>query len=123
MSSVDVLKFDGCPLSGASICCSDDEKVLTQQILEKEGLTNYQLGKSKVFLRAGQMAQLDNRRAEVLNSAARMIQRKARSFLGRRWFVRMRQATMTIQRHYRGKSVEACLLSAATHMFILNEQS
>lgn len=78
--------------------------MLTQQILEKEGLSNYQLGKSKVFLRAGQMAQLDNRRAEVLNAAARTIQRKAQSFLGRRWFVRVRQAALTIQRCYRGES-------------------
>ncbi|TKY45471.1 Myosin-9 protein [Spatholobus suberectus] len=52
-----------------------DEKTVCQKILEKVGLKGYQIGKSKVFLRAGQMAELDARRAQLLSSAAKTIQR------------------------------------------------
>ncbi|XP_020598865.1 myosin-17-like, partial [Phalaenopsis equestris] len=45
---------------------NSDDKVACQKILDKLGLKGYQIGKSKVFLRAGQMAELDARRAEVL---------------------------------------------------------
>ncbi|XP_039063944.1 myosin-9-like [Hibiscus syriacus] len=51
-----------------------DEKVVCQKILDKAGLQGYQIGITKVFLRAGQMAELDAKRAEVLNSAAKIIQ-------------------------------------------------
>ncbi|KAJ8494164.1 hypothetical protein OPV22_015885 [Ensete ventricosum] len=43
-----------------------DDKAACQKILDKIGLKGYQLGKSKVFLRAGQMAELDARRAESI---------------------------------------------------------
>jgi myosin V len=36
-------------------------------------LDDFQIGKTKVFLRAGQMVDLDARRAEVLGRAARII--------------------------------------------------
>ncbi|KAL1060144.1 hypothetical protein V6Z11_1Z122200 [Gossypium hirsutum] len=39
------------------------------------------IGKTKVFLRAGQMAELDARRAEVLGNAARTIQRQIRTYI------------------------------------------
>ena len=38
-----------------------------------------QIGKTKMFLRAGQMAELDARRAEVLSNAAKTIQRRIRT--------------------------------------------
>ncbi|TQD92925.1 hypothetical protein C1H46_021405 [Malus baccata] len=41
-----------------------DEKVACTKILEKKGLKGFQIGKTKVFLRAGQMAELDARRTE-----------------------------------------------------------
>ncbi|KAJ1385112.1 P-loop containing nucleoside triphosphate hydrolase [Sesbania bispinosa] len=47
-----------------------DEKTVCQKILEKMGLKGYQIGKTKVFLRAGQMAELDARRAQVLRRLA-----------------------------------------------------
>ena len=39
------------------------------------------IGKTKVLLMAGQMAELDARRTEVLGRAARIIQWKFRSYL------------------------------------------
>ena len=48
------------------------------------GLQGYQIGKKKVFLRAGQMAELDARRSEVLGNLAKIIQRKVRSYIARK---------------------------------------
>ncbi|GMN48941.1 hypothetical protein TIFTF001_018110 [Ficus carica] len=48
-----------------------DEKVACEKILAKMGLTGYQIGKTKVFLRAGQMAELDARRTEILGNSAK----------------------------------------------------
>ncbi|XP_042446653.1 myosin-12-like [Zingiber officinale] len=56
--------------------CSSDEKAVCAAICEKMGLEGYQIGKTKVFLRAGQMAELDTRRMEVLFNTTKIIQRK-----------------------------------------------
>ena len=61
------------------------------------------MGKAKVFLRAGQMAELDARRAEVLARAARRIQRQIRTHLTRKEFVTLRNATIHIQKIWRGQ--------------------
>ena len=55
---------------------------------------NWQIGKAKVFLRAGQMAELDARRAEVLGNAARTIQRQIRTYIARREFISLRKAAI-----------------------------
>ena len=63
-----------------------------------------QVGKTKVFLRAGQMAGLDTRRAEKLNNAAKTIQRKIRTHIARKQFIALRKATICIQSIWRGVS-------------------
>ncbi|KAG9451746.1 hypothetical protein H6P81_004650 [Aristolochia fimbriata] len=80
-----------------------DEKVACQKILDKMGLKGYQIGKTKVFLRAGQMAELDARRAEVLGRAARAIQRQIRTYIARKEFLCMRKAAIHLQSHWRGR--------------------
>lgn len=62
----------------------------------------YQIGKTKVFLRAGQMAELDARRAEVLGNAARVIQRQIRTHIARKEFIELRRAAMCLQSNLRG---------------------
>lgn len=62
----------------------------------------FQIGKSKVFLRAGQMAELDARRIEVLANAARLIQRQIRTYLTRKEFIVLRKATIHMQKLWRG---------------------
>ena len=57
----------------------------------------YQLGKTKVFLRAGQMAQLDKLRTELMGSSATTIQRHVRGLLRRRQYQRVRRATVRLQ--------------------------
>ncbi|GAV66769.1 Myosin_head domain-containing protein/IQ domain-containing protein/DIL domain-containing protein/Myosin_N domain-containing protein [Cephalotus follicularis] len=85
-----------------------DEKVACQKILEKKGLKGFQIGKTKVFLRAGQMAELDARRAEVLSSAAKAIQRRVRTHYARKRFIALRKATIYVQSLWRGRM--ACKL-------------
>ncbi|KAJ8649902.1 hypothetical protein MRB53_002925 [Persea americana] len=80
-----------------------DDKIACQKILDKKGLKGYQIGKTKVFLRAGQMAELDARRAEVLGRAARTIQRQIRTHIARKEFIMLRKAAIQLQSLWRGR--------------------
>ncbi|KAL8192670.1 hypothetical protein R6Q57_027855 [Mikania cordata] len=53
-----------------------DEKSACVAICDRFGLKAYQIGKSKVFLRAGQMAELDARRAEAARDAGALREAK-----------------------------------------------
>jgi len=66
-----------------------------------------QLGRTKVFLRAGQMAVLDKRRLERLNAAATAIQRRVRGAQGRRAAERRRGAALALQAGARGMLARA----------------
>ncbi|XP_019056780.1 PREDICTED: myosin-16 isoform X2 [Tarenaya hassleriana] len=80
-----------------------EENVACKWILEKVGLTGYQVGQTKVFLRAGQMAELDVHRTRVLGESARIIQRQVKTHLTRKDFILMRRASVRIQTSWRGK--------------------
>ncbi|KAG2259549.1 hypothetical protein Bca52824_078843 [Brassica carinata] len=80
-----------------------DDEVACQMILDKKGLRDYQVGKTKIFLRAGQMAELDARRAEVLGNAARVIQRQFRTWIARKKFRSIRNAAIVLQSFLRGE--------------------
>nr|XP_027093892.1 myosin-6-like isoform X2 [Coffea arabica] len=82
---------------------SNDEVAACKRLLEKVGLEGYQIGKTKVFLRAGQMAELDARRTEVLGRSANIIQRKVRSYMARKCFTLLRQSAMYMQSVCRGE--------------------
>lgn len=62
-----------------------------------------QIGKTKIFLRAGQMAELDARRAEVLSNAAKTIQRRIRTHISRKRFLALRKAAIDLQSVCRGE--------------------
>ncbi|MBA0866168.1 hypothetical protein Goshw_018571 [Gossypium schwendimanii] len=81
---------------------SYDEKRLTEKILQKLNLQNFQLGRTKVFLRAGQIGVLDSRRAEVLDMAAKRIQHRLRTFIAHRKFISARVAAIALQAYCRG---------------------
>ncbi|XP_031503221.1 myosin-6-like isoform X2 [Nymphaea colorata] len=83
---------------------SCDEVTASKRLLDKVGLQGYQIGKTKVFLRAGQMAELDARRTEVLGRAAAVIQRKVRSYMARRSFIALRRSTINMQALWRGRT-------------------
>ncbi|KAG2654947.1 myosin-6-like [Panicum virgatum] len=82
---------------------SSDEVSAVRRLLEKVDLQGYQIGKTKVFLRAGQMAELDARRNEVLGRSASLIQRKVRSFLAQKSFIALRRSALQIQTVCRGE--------------------
>ncbi|XP_043691313.1 myosin-12 isoform X2 [Telopea speciosissima] len=81
---------------------SDDKKGCAA-LCDRMGLKGYQIGKTKVFLRAGQMAELDARRIEILANAARRIQRQIQTYLTRREFIAVRRATIRWQKLWRGR--------------------
>nr|GEV05451.1 myosin-6-like [Tanacetum cinerariifolium] len=81
----------------------NDEINACKRLLEKAGLEGYQIGKTKVFLRAGQMAELDARRTEVLGRSASIIQRKVRSFIARKSYILLRRSVLQIQSICRGQ--------------------
>ncbi|MED6156826.1 hypothetical protein PIB30_017986 [Stylosanthes scabra] len=80
---------------------SYDNKVATEGILKKIKLDNFELGRTKVFLKAGQIGILDSRRAELLHNAAKYIQRR-QTFILRRNFIKLRAAAVSIQSCCRG---------------------
>ncbi|KAK6785889.1 hypothetical protein RDI58_014414 [Solanum bulbocastanum] len=80
-----------------------DEKVACKKILENMGLAGAQIGKTKVFLRAGQMAELDARRAQKLATAAKTIQRKIRTHITRKYFLALQKAAICLQSSCRGR--------------------
>ncbi|XP_075649253.1 myosin-16 [Castanea sativa] len=82
---------------------SYEEEVACKKILEKMGLTDYQIGKTKVFLRAGQMAELDAQRASILGISAKVIQKHIRTHITRKMFVKKRKASIHIQSFWRGE--------------------
>ncbi|XP_039829224.1 protein OPAQUE1-like isoform X2 [Panicum virgatum] len=79
-----------------------DERSLTQRILKQLNLENFQLGRTKVFLRAGQIAVLDSRRGEILDNASRILQGHFRTFIARKKFLSTRKASISIQMYCRG---------------------
>ncbi|WMV10960.1 hypothetical protein MTR67_004345 [Solanum verrucosum] len=80
-----------------------DEKSACIAICDRMGLKGYQIGKTKVFLRAGQMAELDARRTEVLAHAAKRIQRQIRTYLTRKEFIALKRATIHFQKLWRAQ--------------------
>ncbi|KAM7476630.1 hypothetical protein LguiB_023873 [Lonicera macranthoides] len=80
-----------------------DEKSACVAICDRMGLKGYQIGKTKVFLRAGQMAELDARRTEVLAYAARHIQRQIRTYLTRKEFITLKWSTINMQKIWRAR--------------------
>ncbi|XP_073315711.1 myosin-11-like [Primulina huaijiensis] len=80
-----------------------DEKIACKRIMEKKGLKGFQIGKTKVFLRAGQMAELDALRAEVLTTAAKSIQRRIQTHIARKNFIALKKASIYVQSYCRGR--------------------
>ncbi|XP_021814773.1 myosin-11 isoform X6 [Prunus avium] len=81
------------------------ENEACEKILEKMGLKGYQIGKTKVFLRAGQMAELDAKRALMLGDSAKVIQRRGRTHITRRKYVSIQEASICVQSFCRGELV------------------
>ncbi|XP_078175119.1 myosin-6-like isoform X2 [Carex rostrata] len=81
---------------------SYDEITGTKKLLEKVQLKGSQIGLTKVFLRAGQMAELDALRNEVLGRSASKIQRKVRTHQARKKLILVRSSAVLLQAICRG---------------------
>ncbi|XP_027913913.1 myosin-8-like [Vigna unguiculata] len=80
-----------------------DEMTACKRLLDRANLKDYQVGKTKVFLRAGQMAELDACRAEVLGLSASVIQRRARTYICRKQYVLLQLSAVELQRVAKGQ--------------------
>ncbi|KAL8152977.1 hypothetical protein V2J09_010737 [Rumex salicifolius] len=80
-----------------------DEVTSCKKILGKVQLQDYQIGKTKVFLRAGQMAELDALRTEILGTSATIIQRKFCTYSTRERFILLQASATHIQEFARGQ--------------------
>ncbi|KAG2544341.1 hypothetical protein PVAP13_9KG024700 [Panicum virgatum] len=87
---------------------SHNEVTAAKMLLDKANLTGYQIGKTKVFLRAGQMAELDALRTEVLGHSAKKIQSKVRSFLARKKYIQLQLCATQLQAVCRGTIARWC---------------
>ncbi|KAK8930649.1 hypothetical protein KSP39_PZI016458 [Platanthera zijinensis] len=103
---------------------SYNEKMLAEKIIWKLNLENFQLGRTKIFLRAGQIAILDGRRNEVLDGAARYIQDWFHTYITRKEFIKKKYAAVTLEAYCRGclvrsfyafKRRDVAALSIQTH--------
>lgn len=68
------------------------------------------------------MAELDARRAEVLSSAAKIIQQRRRTHIARKRFLAMREASIHLQSFCRGetlKTVEVQITDYAVYSIIV----
>ncbi|AES61248.2 putative myosin ATPase [Medicago truncatula] len=90
-------------LAPEAIEANCNEKNACQKILEKTGLKGYRIGKTKVFLRAGQMAELDAQRAQVLGNATKVIQQHIRTHQARKHFLALQKKTIYVQSWWRGR--------------------
>ena len=62
----------------------------------------YQLGKTKIFFRAGQVAYMEKVRSDMMYRCAVIIQKTIRCYQSRKTFITKRRAAKTIQRWVRG---------------------
>jgi myosin-5 len=70
---------------------------IAEGIIKRSGIAGYQLGKTKVFLRAGQMAVLDKLRGDKLAAAATVMQRHTRGWLARAQYRRDLDSVLCLQ--------------------------
>jgi myosin V len=75
-------------------------KVILNNTIKDED--KYQIGLTKIFLRAGMLAYLESRRMDRLNYLATIIQKNFKRTMQRRKYLRMRQASIRIQTWWRG---------------------
>lgn len=70
-----------------------------------------QIGKTKVFLRAGQLAELDARRTVILGGSARVIQSQVRTLITQKHYNAIWCASVHIQSFCRGELIGSLVTS------------
>ncbi len=99
-------------ISACAQFCKKTKKVL-RRLLESDanGLSAQTSVNLQMFLRAGQMAELDKQRTELMNESAITIQRHMRGYFARANFVQRKAAVITLQVHLvlPKRSIPRCL--------------
>ncbi|XP_037122598.1 unconventional myosin-Vb isoform X3 [Syngnathus acus] len=87
----------------SDVSCPDKKSVCQTLLatLIKEG-DMFQLGKSKIFFRAGQVAYLEKLRADKFRAACMVIQKTVRGWLQRLRYRKIRKSAILLQRYGRG---------------------
>ncbi|KAI9017941.1 P-loop containing nucleoside triphosphate hydrolase protein [Phycomyces nitens] len=80
--------------------------ILTTYIQDPD---KYQIGLTKIFFRAGQLAYMEKLRADRWNECAILLQKNMRRFVIRLRYLRMKEITMMIQQVARKKVAQAVL--------------
>ncbi|ESN92553.1 hypothetical protein HELRODRAFT_189498 [Helobdella robusta] len=75
------------------------QKILNKFIQDKE---KFQIGRTKIFFRAGQVAYLEKLRTDKLRSCGVLIQKVVRGFLAKRKFQKVREMALKLQKYARG---------------------
>ncbi|KAI7849698.1 P-loop containing nucleoside triphosphate hydrolase protein [Circinella umbellata] len=83
----------------------------------------YQVGTTKIFFRAGQLAYLEKLRADRYNECAVLLQKNIRRHIYRTRYVRMRSLAITLQCVARRKVAQAKLQSFREHKAAVTIQS
>lgn len=83
---------------------TSDIKAMCDEILKKSITQEdkYQLGKTKIFFRAGMLAYLENLRSDRLNECAIVIQKNLRMIYHRNRYQRIRESVIKAQALFRG---------------------
>lgn len=81
-----------------------DEQItdMVKRVLYNAGLDGWQVGKTRVFLRSGQLAHLEGARTRILSAAALRIQAAWRGHLARSELEKSKQAAALIQATWKG---------------------
>jgi len=74
-------------------------QVLSSTIADPD---RFQVGKTKIFLRAGQLAYLEKRRNDKLRQCCVIIQKNYRRAIMVRWYAKVRRSVLVIQKVARG---------------------
>ncbi|XP_049577988.1 unconventional myosin-Vc isoform X2 [Syngnathus scovelli] len=94
-------------ISDKTLACKD----VLQRLIQDPN--QYKFGRTKIFLRAGQVAYLEKLRLDRLRGACITIQKYVRGWIQRRNYQRLRQAAILIQHYIRGKKTIRKAVSAA----------
>ncbi|XP_061679063.1 unconventional myosin-Vc isoform X2 [Syngnathoides biaculeatus] len=91
-----------------------DKTEMCKYVLQRfiQDPNQYKFGRTKIFLRAGQVAYLEKLRLDRLRGACITIQKYIRGWFCRRNFLHLRKATILIQQYIRGKRTVRKAVSA-----------